>query len=305
MENSFNPKTILEIIAFFDIFDYPLTFMEISDYLGNQEIKTEIWQELDELTTRRQIQNVEGFYCLPDRSEIITIRKKRFNYANRKLKIARRFTKWLKIWPFVKLVAVSNSLGDRNLRQESDIDFFIIASPGRLWLTRFLAAGLAKLIGQRPTARNKQDKICLSFYLSSSQLNLESLKLPGGDPYFDYWLRNLLIIYDRGGWEEKFLIANGLRENIVKKLENSEVASVLSGEYLFEKNKQEKKTLLGDILEKILHHFQLWIMSPSLKAASNNSAGVVINDGVLKLYLQDRRAEFLEKYNQKINELLK
>jgi len=301
MENSSKPKTILEIIAFFDIFDYPLTFMEISDYLGNQETKAEIWQELDGLTIRRQIQNVEGFYCLPDRSEIITIRKKRFNYANRKLKIAQRFTKWLKIWPFVKLVSVSNSIGDRNLRQESDIDFFIISSPGRLWLTRFLAAGLAKLIGQRPTARNKQDKICLSFYLSSSQLNLEPLKLPGGDPYFDYWLRNLLVIYDRGGWEEKFLIANLLKENINEKLCSSDGESTLMEKEV----DQEKGTFLGDILEKILHHFQLWIMSPALKAASNNSAGVVINEGVLKLYLQDRRAEFLEKYNKKINELLK
>ena len=56
-------------------------------------------------------------------------------------------------------------------------------------------------------------------------------------------------------------------------------------------------------LEKLVKKWQLKIMSPALKKEMNNSDGVVINDQVLKLYLGDRRREFLDKFNCKINEI--
>lgn len=46
-------------------------------------------------------------------------------------------------------------------------------------------------------------------------------------------------------------------------------------------------------------------MPPALKAAANNSDGVVIRDNILKLYLSDRRREYAEKYGNKINEIKK
>jgi len=294
MENALIAKNILKILVFFDLFDHPLTLLEIQNYLGGGISLAEVWAGLADLLERQKIAEQSGFYFLTGREVIITIRKQRFNYTNRKLKIARLFSAWLKLWPFVKIIAVSNSIGDRNLRRESDIDFFIIASPGRLWLTRFLAAGLAKLIGQRPTQQKKQDKICLSFYLSASQLNIETLKLSGSDPYFDYWRRNLLVVYDRGGWEEKFLAANGLVEEATP-LAGDRTGKLTAPIRFF--------SWLGDGLENLLRTGQLKIMPPALKEALNNSRGVVANNQVLKFYLTDRRTEFLNRFNEKINEL--
>jgi hypothetical protein len=300
------PTKILEIINFFDIFDRPLTAWEVWQYLGAESSWAAVQASLGEQAAGGRLAEKDGLYFFPGREGIITIRRQRFNYTNQKLKIARLFSFWLRLWPFVKLIAVSNSIGDRNLRRESDIDFFIIASPGRLWLTRFLAAGLAKLVNRRPTVNKKQDRLCLSFYLNAAQLNLDSLKLLGGDPYFEYWRRGLMVVYDRGGWEERFLAANSLKAGVGQM---SAAASARTGaDYSGNSSnieshikKQTPVSFLFNFLEAVLRRWQLKIMPPALKMAVNNSAGVVINDQVLKFYQHDRRAEFRDKFSQKIN----
>ena len=73
---------------------------------------------------------------------------------------------YLEFCPALKLVAVSNLIGHHNLRNESDIDIFIVSSPHRLWLARFFCTGLMKIANQRPTKYCKRNKMCLSFYTS-------------------------------------------------------------------------------------------------------------------------------------------
>jgi hypothetical protein len=171
------------------------------------------------------------------------------------------------------------------LRDESDIDLFIITAPGRIWLVRFFCVGLSKLLNRRPTAKNKRDKICLSFYISTNHLNLDDLRLPGGDPYFHYWLRGLVLLYNKKRTYEQFLAANNLQPS---------EASV----------PKEPKNIFGDYLERLVKRWQLKIMPTVLKEQMNRSSGVVVSDAVLKLYAVDRRAEFLKKFNYKMHALL-
>ena len=44
-------------------------------------------------------------------------------------------------------------------------------------------------------------------------------------------------------------------------------------------------------------------MPAALTAIMNKSDGVVVNDSVLKLYREDRRRVYAEKYGKKINEI--
>lgn len=284
------PETIMGVVVFFDLFDRPLTAWELKKYLA-VDVSFRNWLEiLDELSvTNSRLVKQDGFFCLAGREEIIRIRQKRHNYSERKLKIARRFTRLFKLCPFVKMVALSNSLGQNNLRDGSDIDFFIISSANRIWLTRLFCASLAKLLNSRPTKQKKRDKICLSFYLAADHLDLRNLALPGDDPYFFYWQRTLVLLYNKDETAEKFFAANGLGS------EPQETLDKLSSHYL--------KWLVAGA-EKLAQKLQLIIMSSALKQAANNSAGVVIREGVLKLYLKDNRQEYAEKYGNRLREIL-
>ncbi|HZJ40835.1 MAG TPA: hypothetical protein VFD16_01055, partial [Candidatus Saccharimonadales bacterium] len=200
-------KDILRPLVFLDLFDFPLTAYEIWHYLERPGSLTALNLILENISPEI-ISQKNGFYFLPGRANIVEIRKIRYNYSCAKIKIAKKFARAFSLLPFVKTIAIANFIGDHNLRTEGDIDFFIITSARRIWLSRLFCAGLAKLLNSRPTVSNKKDKICLSFYVSQEHLDIRDLVLNDNDPYFYYWLRGLLPIYDSDGSYRQFLAAN-------------------------------------------------------------------------------------------------
>ncbi|MFZ4631952.1 MAG: hypothetical protein ACOYL8_01940 [Patescibacteria group bacterium] len=282
-------EAIIGVIVFFDLFDYPLSAYEIWKYLDKKTSLIIIVKSLENL---KIIGKKNGLFFLAGREEIIDIRQKRHNYSLRKIKIANRFSKLFSLLPYVKTVILSNSIGLYNLRDGSDIDFFIISSANRIWLTRLYCAGVAALLNSRPSFKNKRDKICLSFYISTENLNLDNLKLVGGDPYFYYWLRSFILLYNKDKTYEDFLSANCLERS---------PDSYVPGTLEIDRKKEFK---ISRSFENIAKKIQFLIMSPALKRAINNSVGVVINDKVLKLYLTDNRQDYREKYGNKIKQVL-
>lgn len=265
----------VEAVVFFDLFDFPLSLWEIYTEIGYQYPLRDLRLLLNQ---DRRLEEKNGFFFLPGRSEILSIRQQRHNYARRKHKIAWRFARLFSLFPGVKSVALANVMGYNNLRDGSDIDFFIITSAGRLWLSRLYCTGLAKLFGKRPTVKNKRDRLCLSFYLSCQDMDIRYLSLKGSDPYFNRWRHHLILLYNKDDIFNQFLKANN------KQFVSAPISSVVS----------------PDIWERAAKFWQLKIMPPELKAAALKSDGVVISDLVLKFYQRDRRREFAYKYEEKI-----
>lgn len=271
---------VIKSVAFFDLFDFPLTPLEV---LLDTESGTSLKEVRDILDSDQRLSEEAGFYFLRERAELIKIRKRRHNYSARKMAKAQKFAYLFRLFPGVQMIALANSMGFYNLRDDSDIDFFIITKPGWLWLSRLYCTGLAKVLASRPNQKTKRDKICLSFYLSASHLAIGSLKLPGGDPYFDRWLKQLVLLYNKNNTYQNFLQLNNQPED--------------NHNLVFRSNNN-----LG-ILERLARAFQLKVMPASLKEAAGNSDGVVISNQILKLYQRDRRREFEKKYAQKITAL--
>lgn len=283
-------KAIIETIAFFDLFDFPPTASEIAANLSEQRSLTDIVATISNLPT---IESTLGYYFLSGRRGIVDIRQKRYNYYCRKLKIARLFTRLFSFFPAVKTVCLANVIGSHNLRDESDIDFFIITSSKKVWQTRLYCAGLAAILSRRPTKKNKRDKICLSFYVSIDQLDLSDLKLKPADPYFDYWLRNLVLLYNKDNTYEQFLIANKIGSG-----------NLMASDFT-SKIEQVPYRQFSGLIEKLARFFQVAIMNPALKMAAGQPSGVVINNQILKLYLKDSRQEYLQKYGNKLKQIFK
>ncbi|MFA5753736.1 MAG: hypothetical protein WC905_00020 [Patescibacteria group bacterium] len=283
-------KAISRLIAFFDLFEYPLTPWEVWHYLDERFRLSDIMAALDRLAgsgataQEAAIGHQAGFYFLRGREKTITTRQQRHNYSQRKINIAKRFGRLFSWLPAVKVVAVANSLGGYNLRDGSDIDFFIITAAGRIWLSRLFCTGLAKILNRRPTARHKRDRICLSFYLADDHLALSELALPGFDPYFHYWQRSLIVLYNKDRKYQAFLAAN--------RLPGGQAAKAV-------KNSGH----LANHWEKMAKRWQLKIMPVALLSQNGGTGGVVLGDSIIKLYLSDRRLEFSKKYEEKIQVL--
>jgi len=188
-------KLVLRPLIFLDLFSFPPTSWELWQYLDKKIDILEVENYLKVLIERNILEKLQGFYFLKGRNSIVDIRHHRYNYSAAKLRKAHIFSRVFSFFPGVVMVAAANFIGSHNWRQDGDIDFFIITKENYLWRSRLFCAGIAKLLFSRPTIKNKKDKICLSFYISESALNLRPLELEGGDPYFEFWRRGLLPLY--------------------------------------------------------------------------------------------------------------
>ena len=166
-------KAILRTLAYADVFDYPLTFEELHRFLIGSKVSP---KRLKIFVNRQSliIGHRDGFYFLPGREKIVSLRQKREQWSQEKMKIAGRAAGWLKLIPWIKMVAVTGALAMNNSGQDDDVDFLIVVARGRLWLTRFLTVLLIELVTRRrrPGDREIKNKICLNMFLDEAHLKI-------------------------------------------------------------------------------------------------------------------------------------
>lgn len=300
MSNNKTQVAILKTIIFFDLFNYPLTNWEIWQYLNLEISLADLEKEIENLFTSGVLEEKDGFYFLPGRGDLINIRRERYNFANYKIKLARRAAKLFKWLPSVKLVAVANLIGHHNLRNESDVDIFIVSSPNRLWLTRLFCTGLMKITKQRPTKECKRNKMCLSFYAASDGLAMEDLRFKPSDPYFDHWFLGLYPVYDNDKYLSYLRFKNPWLKNTFP---NSILLKDNFSGNIFSNNLLDRILYYGaNWLNVVSKKIQLIILPKILKELANKNTGVVLNDQILRFYLTDKRQDFLDKYNKRLQE---
>lgn len=281
-------KAIVKTMAFFDLFSYPLTALELWQYLSKEMNFSDFHVHLKSLRLKSVIFKQEGFYFFPDRGEIITVRKQRYNYFQKKLKLVKKWNKFFKLISGAKAIFIANNIGSNNLRLEGDIDLFIVCKDNRVWQTRFILTFLAKIFNLRPSPSKEKDKFCLSFFVSETALNFNSLRLKS-DPYFAFWLLGLKEVgADR--YFKKVLAHNisYLSEVFPNYFKLLDIDRTLI---------QENDTKLAFTnLEKYFYRLQWRLFPEAIKNKANKGSEVVINPKILKLHVLDRRQEFYQKY---------
>jgi len=159
---------IIKPILYTDIFDYPLTFAEIYRFLEIETTAEEVEAWLSRAIAQKQLIDVDGFYCLPHRAELVAKRRKRERASGQLWPHAIRYGHWMAGLPFVRLVAVTGSLAVNNPRDGvDDIDYLIVTQAGRLWLCRALIILLVK-IGRRQGVH-----LCPNYLITENVLNFD------------------------------------------------------------------------------------------------------------------------------------
>ncbi len=284
-------EAIAKTIAFFDVFDFPPTDLEFWKYCP---LKCSL-SDIRELMLQSDTLKEKGFYYLPGRKHIVKTRANRYIATKEKVKRARLVARLFKFLPWIEMIALGNIVGANNLREEGDIDLFIITSPKRIWLTRFFCAGLMQLLRLRPRPGKEKDKICLSFYLSRDNLNLTPYMLDDNDIYFKYWLVGLVPIFYRNNVYEELLEANSWLKSEFPNWRaftpsQTEISPIKSSFY------QETVDILLAGFETLTKFIQLKILPNNIKEIVNQDTRAVMNDQVLRMYVNDRREYYRGQY---------
>src|SRR5258706_2602432 len=164
---------ILKTLAYSDCFNYPLTISQIWKYLiiGEKVGKNKIAETLKK---SKIIEKKDIYFFLKHEISIVERRKDREKISLKKLFLTKHFAKTLSLIPTVNLVGISGSLAMYNASENDDIDFFIISSPGTLWITRLICVLALVVLGVKRmrVGKNHKNKICLNMYIDESQMTL-------------------------------------------------------------------------------------------------------------------------------------
>lgn len=164
---------VVKSLAYFDIFDYPLTSQEVLDYLPvNGTTQAEVTRCLDELTEKKQVFRFGDFYSLRDEEQNIRRRIRGNRQAERWLKVARKQAKLIAGFPYVTAVMASGSLSKGYMDEKSDLDFFIVTEPNRLWIARTLM-----VLYKRIFLFNSHKTFCVNYFVDTKHLEIDEKNL--------------------------------------------------------------------------------------------------------------------------------
>ena len=159
--------TPLKPLLYFSLFRYPLTKEEIFAFSGcNNQEGTKL--QLKELVNDKVVYNINGFYSLENDASIIQRRLEGNKGAKKIFVKADRMSRLISKFPFVEGVGISGALSKGFFDKDGDIDFFIITSPGRLWIARTLLILYKKIF-----LLNSKKYFCVNYFVSENALEIQ------------------------------------------------------------------------------------------------------------------------------------
>lgn len=284
-------RSVFATLSYFDLFDYPLTLAEVARFRfaypgdGGDVALSDVRRALDAVGAGER----DGFRYLEGRDALVGTRLRRYRLAAPKFRRARLAARLIGLLPSVRYVAVCNSLAIANADTESDIDLFVIARRGTLWITRFVIVSVLAVLRLRPTEETHADKLCLSFFVSDAALDLSVVALDD-DPYLRCWVASLTPLYDDGVGED-FLRANEW------------VGERLPG-WRRDPSPTASFRLPGVGLMRVLDVFAKRVQTsrfpPRIRDAANVDSRVVVTDDMLKFHVNDRRKAFADAHRERL-----
>lgn len=211
-------NNIVATIAYYDVFEYPLSAFEVWKYLLDAEYfedkcdvsvtLEEIVAELERLTRksigRKGAEEYRGFYYLPGRKKLVTERIRRNKLAVFKMKHLRSVVKLLRFIPYVRMVGVTGRLAMKNVWLGSDWDVLIVFKKGKIWTGRTLVTLVTQLLGKRRHRTKIRDRVCLNYFLASDALEIKTKDLFSANEYFF-----IFPLLDVGNTFHRFQLKNG------------------------------------------------------------------------------------------------
>jgi hypothetical protein len=239
-------ENIIATLAYFDLFNYPLTRAEVFLFLKKKYDFDFFDNALKCLLKDEVIYQFDNLYCLKNDHYLIARRKKGNKKAGELIKIAEKVGSILIKFPFVRGIAISGSLSKNFADEQSDIDLFIVTAKNRLWLARTIMHCFKKLT----FLVNKQHYFCMNYYIDEQRLEIAEKNI-----YTAIEIATLIPLQGDITFE-KFYAANSWTRNFLPN-KNMRIASA----------KPIKTSVLKTLFE--------WLL--------NNSAGNAIDNLLMKI----------------------
>ncbi len=157
--------SVLRVLAYFDVFKHPLTAQEVFE--GCDHPSTSLAHVAEALTALRRQGGIrqEGDYYALDAGSSVAERLASGVRCAQYLRQAHRYSRLIARFPFVRGVCLSGSVSKGRADAGADIDYFIVAAPGRLWVCRTLL-----ILFKKTVLLNRHRYFCLNYFVDADHL---------------------------------------------------------------------------------------------------------------------------------------
>lgn len=303
--------SVLKTIVYYDCLNHPLKKNELKSFLFFKKTEDKNLS-LDFYTSKLLGNNLidfkDNFYFLKGRDGLVKERKIRNKIWKIKVQKAIRIIKWLRLIPYIRLVFFSGSLALGNTTKNSDLDVLIVVKFGRIWLTRFLVAGLMTLLGVRRKKSDliAPDKICLNHFITDHSLHIPHKSIYTSQLY----ARLIPVLIEDENLLNEFIEENSWINDYIYGWPSSSGLKIWH--FRVNKNKFisymklafEKilNTKLGDFLERILKYYQLKRIEKSVLIYKKRGR-IKTDDYSLEFHPDSPEGKIIERYNKKMIEI--
>jgi hypothetical protein len=288
-------EALLLTLLYFDLFRYPLSSKEINDncHLFITALP-ETEAALNDLLDKGIIGKEDNYYFIGNDNSIVKRRKEGNALADKTLVIAYRFSRLIASFPFVRGVYLSGSLSKGFMDKESDVDYFIITSPQRLWICRTLLVLFKKAL-----LLNSKKYFCVNYFVDTNNIEIPdkniftATELAFIHPTYNYSLYEQCM--EANSWIKEFYPNKKLRQN----------KNIAAENFLF-KNGLEKmlKGKLGEKLEDWCFRLTLNHWQKKFKDFDKDQFDLHLRTkkNVSKHHPQGYQTKVLNAYQQKIKD---
>lgn len=304
MENSIHtgsdlPADILKTVAYFDLFDYPVTAGQIYSFLPRNSVTPEeVARTADRLVQEGNLAADLGYFLLRSSDKRISVQRQEGERAAQKmLSYARAVTLFLKRIPFIRGVFITGSLSKSVAAHDSDIDFMIVTVPGRLWIVRSMLTLFRKvfLLGSRKY-------FCTNYYVTENGFPLDRRNLYAAVEVVTtkaVWNADAYVRYRQtNSWTKDFLpnMSVAVTPELLVPSGRSIVQIVLEfALHLFP---------LRSIDQRLMnYHRKYWNNAAGRLTAEQRSPTFIIGPDVSASWPDDRQAPVLSRYTEKLTGL--
>lgn len=178
--------SVLRTLAYFAVFRHPLTAQEVFECCDQPATSpAQVQAELTALTRQGYVRQEGGYYALDNESRAEPRRRAEAR-CEQMMQQAYRYSRLISRFPFVRGVLISGSLSKGVAEAGADVDYFIVAAPGRLWVCRTLLTLFKKTV-----LLNSHRYFCLNYFVS-----LDHLSIPDRNLYTATEISFLIPTYD-------------------------------------------------------------------------------------------------------------
>ncbi len=291
--------SIFRTICWFSVFSLPLSRFDIWKWLlrpARAYDMSEVDVVLDRSDwLRSRLTTHQGFWMLKQVSVQTSTQNQHraFLDATRKFRTLRRASRFFASLPSVQSVAVANTLAWWHTGPESDIDLYIITKPKSIWSSRFFLVLPFLISGHRPHDVHhglSQDPFCFSFFSTTNGLQLEDLQWNEKDYYLAYWIKSLVPIFDRSDSFSQLHTLNKWSDVLLPNARQRRIHPFHRPDWHL------YLPIQWSVFEPMFRWIQRYRFPEGLRALANKDSRVVISDDRLKFHENDRRQEFMQRF---------